>query len=115
VARRRRAGRRYTDVLELDLGTVEPSLAGPKRPQDRVPLRSEERLSPQRASRKWPRSARKRIPTAAAASAHGHASAARFRARTARADRRHHQLHQHLQSRVLMAAGLLARNARARA
>jgi aconitate hydratase len=30
----------YTDVLELDLGKVEPSLAGPKRPQDRVPLRT---------------------------------------------------------------------------
>ncbi|HEY3808658.1 MAG TPA: aconitate hydratase AcnA [Steroidobacteraceae bacterium] len=29
----------YTDVLELDLATVEPSLAGPSRPQDRVPLR----------------------------------------------------------------------------
>src|ERR1700732_4359771 len=29
----------YPDVLELDLGTVEPSLAGPSRPQDRVPLR----------------------------------------------------------------------------
>ena len=28
----------YTDVLQLDLSTVEPSLAGPKRPQDRVPL-----------------------------------------------------------------------------
>ena len=28
----------YTDVLELDLGTVEPSMAGPKRPQDRVSL-----------------------------------------------------------------------------
>jgi aconitate hydratase len=28
----------FTDALELDLGTVEPSLAGPKRPQDRVPL-----------------------------------------------------------------------------
>jgi aconitate hydratase len=28
----------YTDSLELDLDTVEPSLAGPKRPQDRVPL-----------------------------------------------------------------------------
>jgi aconitate hydratase len=28
----------YTDVLELDLASVEPSLAGPKRPQDRVPL-----------------------------------------------------------------------------
>ncbi|RJG16706.1 aconitate hydratase AcnA [Alcanivorax profundi] len=28
----------FTDVLELDLGDVVPSLAGPKRPQDRVPL-----------------------------------------------------------------------------
>ncbi|BDG59648.1 aconitate hydratase AcnA [Caldinitratiruptor microaerophilus] len=28
----------YTDVLTLDMGTVEPSLAGPRRPQDRVPL-----------------------------------------------------------------------------
>ncbi len=28
----------YTDTLELDLGTVEPSLAGPKRPQDRLAL-----------------------------------------------------------------------------
>src|SRR6202035_5851039 len=28
----------YTDVVELDLATVDPSLAGPKRPQDRVPL-----------------------------------------------------------------------------
>ena len=28
----------FTDVLELDLGNVEPSLAGPKRPQDRVLL-----------------------------------------------------------------------------
>ncbi len=28
----------YTDVLELDLSTVEPSIAGPKRPQDRVTL-----------------------------------------------------------------------------
>ncbi|SDE55839.1 aconitate hydratase AcnA [Rhodospira trueperi] len=28
----------YTDTLELDLGDVEPSLAGPRRPQDRVAL-----------------------------------------------------------------------------
>ena len=28
----------FTDTLQLDLGTVEPSLAGPRRPQDRVPL-----------------------------------------------------------------------------
>ncbi len=29
----------YTSTVELDLSTVEPSLAGPKRPQDRVSLR----------------------------------------------------------------------------
>ncbi|HXW03983.1 MAG TPA: aconitate hydratase AcnA [Vicinamibacterales bacterium] len=29
----------YTSTIELDLSTVEPSLAGPKRPQDRVALR----------------------------------------------------------------------------
>ncbi len=28
----------FTDTLELDLGSVAPSLAGPKRPQDRVPM-----------------------------------------------------------------------------
>ena len=28
----------YSDTLELDLGTVEPSIAGPKRPQDRIAL-----------------------------------------------------------------------------
>ena len=28
----------FTDVLELDMGTVVPSLAGPKRPQDKVEL-----------------------------------------------------------------------------
>ena len=28
----------FTDTIELDLGTVEPSLAGPRRPQDRVAL-----------------------------------------------------------------------------
>jgi len=28
----------FSDTLTLDLGTVEPAIAGPKRPQDRVPL-----------------------------------------------------------------------------
>ncbi|MGR8979612.1 MAG: aconitate hydratase AcnA [Gammaproteobacteria bacterium] len=28
----------FTEVLEIDLGTIEPALAGPKRPQDRIPL-----------------------------------------------------------------------------
>ncbi len=38
----RRAGKAdptYSEVIELDLGAVEPSLAGPSRPQDRVSLR----------------------------------------------------------------------------
>ncbi|WP_315915389.1 aconitate hydratase [Arthrobacter sp. lap29] len=30
----------YSQVVELDLSTVESSIAGPKRPQDRIPLRS---------------------------------------------------------------------------
>jgi aconitate hydratase len=30
----------YTDVLELDMTAVVPSIAGPKRPQDRIPLTS---------------------------------------------------------------------------
>ncbi|MGV0642919.1 aconitate hydratase [Mycolicibacterium sp. XJ2546] len=29
----------YSQAIELDLSTVEPSIAGPKRPQDRIPLR----------------------------------------------------------------------------
>jgi aconitate hydratase len=33
------AAAEYTDVLELDLATVESSIAGPSRPQDRIPLR----------------------------------------------------------------------------
>jgi len=33
----------FSDALELDLSTVETSLAGPKRPQDRVPLREMQR------------------------------------------------------------------------
>src|SRR3954466_14967133 len=33
----------YSQVVDLDLGTVEPSIAGPRRPQDRVPLREAKR------------------------------------------------------------------------
>lgn len=29
----------FSQVVELDLSTIEPSIAGPKRPQDRIPLR----------------------------------------------------------------------------
>ncbi len=34
----------FSDTIELDLGTVEPSLAGPKRPQDRVPLKDAKQM-----------------------------------------------------------------------
>ncbi len=34
----------YSDTLALDMGTVEPSLAGPKRPQDRIPLRESQAI-----------------------------------------------------------------------
>src|SRR5579859_2953784 len=34
---------RFVDTLALDLSTVEPSLAGPARPQDRVPLKTSRR------------------------------------------------------------------------
>ena len=34
------AEKSYTAVIELDLSTVEPALAGPKRPQDRVDLKN---------------------------------------------------------------------------
>lgn len=33
----------FTEVVELDLSTVEPSIAGPKRPQDRVALKNASR------------------------------------------------------------------------
>ncbi|VAW83085.1 Aconitate hydratase, partial [hydrothermal vent metagenome] len=35
---------RYTSIVELDMSDVVPSLAGPKRPQDRVPLSDSKRL-----------------------------------------------------------------------
>jgi aconitate hydratase len=52
----------FSDTLELDLATVEPSLAGPKRPQDRVsPQGQQGRLSRPRST-PWRRSARRGSP-----------------------------------------------------
>ena len=42
----------YSDTLELDLGDVEPSIAGPKRPQDRIAL-SDARNAFIEAMREW--------------------------------------------------------------
>lgn len=35
---------RFSDLLELDLSTVEPSMAGPKRPQDRIALKGAKQI-----------------------------------------------------------------------
>jgi aconitate hydratase len=48
---------RFTDTLSLDMGSVEPSLAGPKRPQDRVTLKTvhkvtREKLTEMQSARK---------------------------------------------------------------
>jgi aconitate hydratase len=53
----------YSDVLELDLSTVESSLAGPKRPQDRVPLRTAKQVY-QAAVKKMAEERTQKNPTA---------------------------------------------------
>ncbi len=42
----------FTDTLALDMSTVEASLAGPKRPQDRVLLSQVPKTEPYRVCRK---------------------------------------------------------------
>ncbi|HXX00068.1 MAG TPA: aconitate hydratase AcnA, partial [Candidatus Acidoferrales bacterium] len=55
----------YSELLTLDLGTVEPSLAGPKRPQDRVVLsQAGESFSKALPSLIKPKSAAKTAPAA---------------------------------------------------
>ena len=50
---------RFSEKLELDLSTVVPSLAGPKRPQDRVALSDAKQTLPRRARRLRRRTARR--------------------------------------------------------
>jgi aconitate hydratase len=69
----------YSATIELDLSTVEPSLAGPKRPQDRVSLRQSkmkfaQALESMLAERK-PRAAAAPLPDGTATSATPSASA----------------------------------------
>jgi aconitate hydratase len=67
----------YSDTLDLDLASVEPSLAGPRRPQDRVPLgdvpRSFREALPTLLK---PKAAAPRLPVAAAGGASGALEAA---------------------------------------
>ncbi len=88
----------FSDTLALDLATVEPSLAGPKRPQDRVPLGEHEERLPRGAhgSGEGPRlrPARRRDAALGPLELDGRARRARARRR---GDRRDHELHQHLE------------------
>ena len=77
----------YADTLELDLATVTPSMAGPKRPQDRVELPDVQEEFPRRVPRTARRPRRRR--SMASRSTIGERRGG---------DRRHHQLHQHLES-----------------
>ncbi|TAN23124.1 MAG: aconitate hydratase AcnA [Acidobacteria bacterium] len=92
----------YTDVLDFDLAQVEPSLAGPKRPQDRIPL--------SRSKSAFAQALPKLLPTGGTAAA--------------KAESNGHQLHHGSvviaaitsctntsNPTVLMAAGLLAKKA----
>jgi len=57
----------YSDVLELHLGSVEPSLAGPARPQDRVPLASAKSIYERHHARMAEERERRRAAASAAA------------------------------------------------
>src|SRR5580700_1717672 len=102
---------RYTDELELDLAHVEPSLAGPRRPQDRVPLKSARQvyqLNARKAAEE--RTARNSGAGVAAAQLNGHSvelkdGAVLIAAITSCTNTSNPS--------VMLAAGLLARKARA--
>jgi aconitate hydratase len=103
----------YTAVLELELGTVEPSLAGPSRPQDRVPLRSakstyrthHQRMAAERAKKNAKATGRATV-SAAGAKFEISDGAVLIAAITSCTNTSNPY--------VMIAAGLLARNARAR-
>jgi len=116
----------YSEVLELDLGAVEPSVAGPRRPQDRIALSEVKRsfgtLLSQPAPAGFGRPAAERgrrhaaregasgavaasraVPTEALSLAHGDVVIAAITSCTNTSN-----------PQVMLAAGLLARKARAR-
>ena len=98
----------YSDTLELDMGTVEPSLAGPKRPQDRIPLKSADsifsrHLAEATAGRTSAGAATVSVDGADFELRHGAVLIAAITSCTNTSN-----------PAVMIAAGLLARNARAR-
>ncbi|MGH8305828.1 MAG: aconitate hydratase AcnA, partial [Steroidobacteraceae bacterium] len=103
---------RYTDELALDLGKVEPSLAGPRRPQDRVPLKSAKQVYESNAEKTAEeRTARHSGTGVAAAKLNGHSvelkdGAVLIAAITSCTNTSNPS--------VMLGAGLLARKARSR-
>ncbi len=97
----------FTDMLTLDLGSVEPSLAGPKRPQDRVALKNVEAgfLKALEGEFAKPGEAMKPFPVEGRDHALGHGDVV-IAAITSCTNTSNPS--------VLIAAGLLARNARAK-
>ncbi|MDP9198529.1 MAG: aconitate hydratase AcnA, partial [Pseudomonadota bacterium] len=98
----------YTDVLHLDLASVQPSLAGPKRPQDRVRLadmKAAYRDAFERDQDKWPSGGPARVKDEAAQYElkNGAVVIAAITSCTNTSN-----------PAVMMAAGLVARNARER-
>ncbi len=95
----------FTDTLSLDLGAVEPSLAGPKRPQDRVALKAMAAgfAAYARAERKEAPARTAAVPGANYALSDGAVVIAAITSCTNTSN-----------PSVLIAAGLVARNARRR-
>ena len=83
----------YTSTLELDMSTVQPALAGPRRPQDRIDLVDMKKT--------WNEQAGHHLRTDGwHGRGQGQRSEWEFHAHRRRCrDRRHHFLHEHLQSR----------------
>ena len=78
----------FTDTLELDMSTIEPSLAGPKRPQDRVLLSEVDDQFNAELEQTYKKHNDPRVPV------EGENLRSRQRRRRHRRD---HQLHQHLE------------------
>ncbi len=97
----------FSDTLALDLGTVEPSLAGPRRPQDRVPLgrakAAFEEALPTMLAKGGSSDASVRVQGMARELTHGDVVIAAITSCTNTSN-----------PSVMLGAGLLARNARAR-
>ncbi len=62
----------YSERIELDLSTIEPSIAGPSRPQDRVPLRRSKAMFADALARSLPDGAADRSADSSAARAEVH-------------------------------------------